>query len=108
MKALDRFFEEASREGTLESAIPEGVAITFEITGPGGGYWTVYRNDRGIHVERVQHLRPDCLVRCAVDAFWSILEGSLSPTEGFMNGTVEVEGDVGLVIRMQRVVRFSA
>jgi len=98
---LATFF--SSVPARLVHALPSGVAVTFAVQGPGGGTWTVERTDSGdsrVVADEVQ--RPDCRLACDVSDFHALLEGELDPRRGFLDGRLEVEGDVGLVLALHR------
>ena len=99
---LDDFFRSSP---ALYHALPEGVQITFEISGAGGGLWTVHRREGGgIEVSRTAARRPDCMLRCSVDDFIGLVEGQFHVRDAFMEGRLEVTGDVGLVWRLQKIL----
>ncbi len=90
----------------VTDALPEGVAVTFDLTGRGGGTWTVERNDAGAtRVVAKPRSRPDCFLRCTTADFQALVSGELDPRDGFMEGRFEVEGDVGLVLALHRCLQ---
>ncbi len=102
---LDAFFESANSGVGLYSALPDGVSITFELAGEGGGIWSVVRDDEGsVVVSREAVTRPDCKLACSVDDFIALVNGDMGAREGFMEGRLDVEGDVGLVWRLQKLL----
>jgi putative sterol carrier protein len=96
-----RFFEQVPTN--VIDALPSGVAVVFELSGPEGGRWTVERDDEGRgRIREVAPPRPDCRLKCSTDDFRSLLQGTLDPRDGFLEGRFEVEGDVGLVLALHR------
>ena len=85
--------------------LPDGVSVTFDLHGDGGGSWTVVRRDGAVDIGRVDEVYPDCRLRCSVSDFRALIRGELDPRRGFLERRLEVEGDVGLVLRLQRSVR---
>ena len=58
---LDAFFDSAHSGLGLYAALPDGVSITFELSGEGGGVWSVVRDEEGsVAVSRRAVSRPDC------------------------------------------------
>lgn len=102
MTGLDEFFA-AVPEAELAS-LPDGVSVSFDLRGDGGGTWTVSRADGATKVRRKLAQHPDCHVRCTVADFRALVRGDLDPRRGFLEGRLAVEGDVGLVLRLQRTV----
>lgn len=89
--------------GGLVDALPEGVCVTFALSGDDGGTWTVERTNGGAgRVLARAPARPDCRLACSVPDFQALLEGTLDPREGFLEGRFDVEGDVGLVLLLHR------
>ena len=99
---LNDFFASDGRGlGTaLQMAIPDDVAIVFELRGPGGGTWTVRREGEGVSVAPSVIEPTDCRVACSVDDFGRLVRGELRGRQGFLDGRIGVEGDVGLVMRL--------
>ncbi len=86
----------------LIDALPDGVSITFALSGDEGGTWTVERADGKARVLAQDMERPDCRLSCTAPDFQALLSGDLDPRAGFMDGRLDVEGDVGLVLRLHR------
>jgi putative sterol carrier protein len=100
---LDEFFA-AVPEAEVLHALPDGVSVSFDLRGDGGGTWTVSRDAGRTEIRRKLAPRPDCHVRCTVADFRALVRGELDPRRGFLEGRLAVEGDVGLVLRLQRTV----
>jgi len=96
------FFATAAdqHQGVLAGVLPEGTLIAFEIEG--GGTWTVVK-DRG-SVRVVPHLEEpvDCRMACTVEDFDALVHGRLDAREAFLGGRVRIEGDVGLIQRLNK------
>jgi len=102
-QGLEAFFSEVDDDTALYDALPDGVAVSFDLRGPGGGVWSVDRRGNYPRVLRAAVERPDCLLSCTVDDFHDLMTGRLSSTRGFMEGRLRVEGDVGLVLRLHQI-----
>ena len=99
---VDEFFRGSE---VLYNALPEGVRVTFELSGPGGGLWTVRREDDGRTIVSLDEVvRPDCRLKCTVDDFIALVEGELNVRRAFLEGRLHVRGDVGLVWRLQKIL----
>lgn len=46
----------------------------------------------------------DCTVAVGLDDLQAMLDGRLAPTTGFMTGRLRVSGDMGVAMRLQRIV----
>jgi putative sterol carrier protein len=100
---LDAFFATVPQSLVLGS-LPDGVSVTFDLQGEGGGVWTVIRRGEVTEVLRESATAPDCRLRCTVADFRALISGDLDPRRGFLERRLLVEGDVGLVLRLQRTV----
>ncbi len=101
---LEHFFAQVPGGSTLTHALPEGVSVTFVLSGSDGGTWTVGCDANGATVARTTAVAPDCSLRCSVEDFRALLGGALDPRRGFMEGRLDVVGDVGLVLRLHRLL----
>ncbi len=106
MQPLADFFDsaEAGLGHVLVEALPEDVVVTFELAGDGGGTWTVKRFGPAVTVRTGSHATPDCRLSCQASDFQHMLAGHLSSRDGFLQGKLVVEGDVGLVLRLEKAV----
>lgn len=102
--ALERFFATVGDGLGPYADLPEGVAITFDLQGEGGGIWTLRREECGMTVARTEAAHSDCRLGCSVDDFRALLDGRLDSRRGFLEGRLDVEGDVGLVLRLERAL----
>lgn len=100
---LDAFFATVPGERVIAS-LPDGVSVTFDLRGDGGGMWTVIRSGDRTEIVRNAVSRPDCRLRCSAADFQALIRGDLDARQGFLERRLEVEGDVGLVLRLQRSV----
>jgi putative sterol carrier protein len=105
---LERFFAAVPSGSALSRALPEGVSVTFVLSGDDGGTWTVRRTGDGADVTRDEAHPPDCALRCTTQDFRALLRGKLEPRRGFLDGRLDVAGDVGLVLRLHRLLPRGA
>ena len=101
---LGEFFLDVPNGSRLADVLPDGVAIGFDLLGPGGGCWTVTRDRHETRVIRELTVRPDCTLKCSVGDVRELLEGPLDPRRGFLDDRLAVQGDVGLVLRLYRIL----
>lgn len=100
---LERFFTSFRDRPRHAPELPDGSAVLFQIHGEGGGTWTVSRRRGRLEVDHGITTHPDCRLSCSVEDFHAILRGELDPRQGFLAGRLEVEGDVGLILRLHRL-----
>lgn len=106
---VQAFFDTAPEKlaTMLQGAIPPGAVITFELSGDGGGTWTVTRKQGTVEVVRAAVDPVDCKLQCSVADFDRLLHGALDARGAFMDGRLLVEGDVGLVQRLNKAFRTN-
>ena len=89
----------------MYNALPAGVSIVFELSGDGGGDWTVSKDRYSdVHVVRHSASRPHCRLRCSVDDFTALIRGELNVRKAFVDELIDVTGDVGLVWKLQKLL----
>lgn len=92
------------RLGTYLAAAPEeasevGIAVTFELSGEGGGSWTVDCRGYPTVLSGSANVKPDCRVRLAAADFDSIVSGRMNPQEAFLAGRVSLDGDLTKLLK---------
>ena len=105
------FFEEMVGRSLLTrvaDTLPEDVRVAFHLSGPGGGEWQIARTDEGPRVGPLQPGPKDCTVRCTAADFMGIVSGALDARDAFLDGRLHLRGDIGLVLRLQGILRDAA
>jgi len=102
------FFEEHVPQSLkrIQQMLPEGVLVAFHIDGCGGGAWQV--SPSTLSIGPVDGRPKDCEVFCSADDFMAILRGALSPQVAFEEGRLQVIGDVGLLLKLRRILVRAA
>jgi len=88
----------------LSEALPTGVCVTFDLSAEGWRRsWTLRRSEDGVGRLVARAPSPcDCRLACTADDFLALVTGRLDPRQGFLEGRLDVEGDVGLVLQLHR------
>lgn len=104
-RTLDHFFRTAAvgLSGPHRELLPEDVAVAFVVEGEGGGSWYLRRDARAARIVPEPAEGVDARLRCSVDDFHALIDGSLDGRDGFLNGRLHIEGDVGLILALQGV-----
>jgi putative sterol carrier protein len=76
----------------------------FNITGPGGGQWSVDCTQPGGAVMSGQAGAAKCTVHCTDSDFLNIVNGKLNPQMAFMSGKLKIQGDMGLAMKLQQIL----
>jgi len=90
--------------GVVARALPSDVLVTFELLGPGGGVWTLHTADDGVRVSEGRALWADSVLTCTLPRFVDLVKGQVDVQQAFFDGTVQVEGDVGLLLRLHKAL----
>lgn len=111
MTGVKEFFEDGfstDLRARVRQLLPLRVAVAFELTGEAGGVWIVRNDAAGVRVSREANKRVDCRLRCSEEELMAIIEGRNDPRNAFFQGRLEVEGDIGLALKIQQAVMARA
>jgi hypothetical protein len=76
----------------------------FDISGPGGGTWTVDCTQPGGKVTSGREPSAGCIVTCGDGDLLDIVTGKLSAQMAFMSGRLRIQGDPGLAMKLQQIL----
>ncbi len=76
----------------------------FNISGPGGGSWSVDCTKPGGAVQPGTAPNPRCTVAATDADFLNIVNGKLNPQMAFMSGKLRIQGDMGLAMKLQQIL----
>ena len=76
----------------------------FNISGPGGGSWTVDCTQPGGKIAAGVAAAPRCTVAGTDTDFLSIVNGKMNPQMAFMSGKLKIQGDMGLALKLQQIL----
>ena len=76
----------------------------FNISGPGGGQWSVDCTQPGGKITAGTAAAPKCTVACADADFLNIVNGKLNAQMAFMSGKLKIQGDMGLAMKLQQLL----
>ena len=94
------FFERLeSREG----AGLEGIDQSYRFVIEGEGEWLVVVRDGRACVTEGEAAAADATIRTTSEVFDRILSGQQNPATAYMSGKVKVDGDLGAVMKLQRL-----
>jgi putative sterol carrier protein len=81
-----------------------GAVYQFNISGPGGGQWSVDCTTPGGAVTAGTAAAAKCTVSCTDADFLNIVNGKLNPQMAFMSGKLKIQGDMGLAMKLQQIL----
>jgi len=76
----------------------------FNITGDNGGVWTVDLTKEPGVVTAGSGGAAKCTVTCTANDFMNIVGGKMNPQMAFMSGKLKIKGDMGLAMKLQKVI----
>src|SRR5512138_2880556 len=76
----------------------------FNISGPGGGAWSVDCTQTGGRIQAGVAASPKCTVAATDQDFLNIVNGKLNAQMAFMSGKLKIQGDMGLALKLQQIL----
>ena len=76
----------------------------FQISGPAGGTWTLDLVSPGGKVSSGSSGKATCTVAMTDENFVKLVSGQLNPQMAFMTGKLKVTGNMGLALKLQKIL----
>ncbi len=76
----------------------------FNISGPGGGAWSVDCTHPGGKIQQGSAPNAKCTVAAVDLDFLAIVNGKLNAQMAFMSGKLKIQGDMGLAMKLQQIL----
>jgi len=73
--------------------------VQFNMTGEGGGTWTLSIADGKCQVSEGPADSPNATVTAAAADYLAVVRGELNPISAFMSGKLKITGDMSLMMR---------
>jgi putative sterol carrier protein len=94
MQGMPQAFQ-AARAGEVQAA------VQFNLSGEGGGTWTVKIAQGKCEVADGPAEAPTATVTAAAADYLALARGELNPMAAFMGGKLRITGDMGLMMKFQ-------
>lgn len=78
--------------------------VLFDLSGEGGGKWTLTFSGGTVKVEEGQTTPPNVTLSMSASDFIAMANGQLNPVSAFMQGKIRVTGDMSMAMRLQSIL----
>jgi putative sterol carrier protein len=94
--------------GVFNGASAQGLdaVFQFEISGDGGGNWSVAINDGTCVIDEGTHDAPTTTLTMSGETWLGMVNGDLNGMQAFMSGQLKVSGDIMLAQRIPELFPF--
>lgn len=103
MATVAELFEKMPGQFQADKAGDMNAVILFDLSGEGGGQWSVAIADGKCEVTQGAAESPKATVRMDAGDYKDMITGKLNPMMAFMSGKVKVEGDLNTVMKFQQL-----
>ncbi len=97
---LQALMQQAINAFQPQKAAGINAKIQFNITGNQGGNWVANIQDQKLNVETGTTPNPNLTISSDTQDIFNLVHGQLNPMQAFMQGKVQVKGDMGLAMRL--------
>ncbi len=78
--------------------------ILFDLSGEGGGKWTLKLEDGKAAVDEGETAEPAMTLSMSGPDFVAMSNGELNAMQAFMQGKIKIAGDMGLAMKLQTIL----
>lgn len=102
---LESLMQQAINAFDPEKAAGVNAKIQFHITGNQGGDWVASIQDKKLSVDKGTTPTPNLTLSADTADILNLVQGKLNPMQAFMQGKVQVKGDMGLAMRLMEMFK---
>ena len=99
--SVAEIFQNMPNSFNAEKAGDLNANVVFDLSGDGGGAWTVAVANGKVDVSEGAAPSPTATIRMAASDYQDMTSGKLNPMMAFMSGKIKVEGDLNTVMKFQ-------
>jgi putative sterol carrier protein len=97
---LQALMQQAVNAFQPEKAAGIDAKVQFHITGNQGGDWVASIHDKKLSIEPGTTPGPNLTLGADTADIFNVVSGKLNPMTAFMQGKVQVKGDMGLAMKL--------
>lgn len=105
MNTSAEVFEKLHELFQASEASDENAVFQFDISGDGGGQWSVIVDQGRCEVVRGPHSSPTVTFTMATEDHVALANGALNPQMAFVMGKIKVSGDLSAAMRFGQLFR---
>lgn len=98
--SIDDWFMGLPKQFKADAAGDMKAVYYFNVTGEGGGDYTIAIADKKCTVEKAKPEKPDLTVTIAAPDMLALSKGELDPMAAFMTGKLTIDGDISLAMKL--------
>lgn len=101
---VEQFFTELPSKVNPAKVAGMNAVFQFNITGDGGGDWSVKIADGKAEVNKGAAAAPNITLTSTDENWLSIVNGKTSGQTAFLTGKLKIQGDMSLAMKLQSVI----
>ena len=106
MANLEEIFKSMPERFQADKSEGVDMIVLFDVSGDGGGQWSVGVKDGKIDVQKAAVESPTASIKISSEDLKAMTSGQLNPMMAFMSGKIKVDGDLNSVMKFQSLVGF--
>lgn len=99
--SVAELFSNMANNFNAEKAGDLNASVVFDLSGEGGGAWTVAVADGKCNVVDGASDNPTATIKMTAADYEAMTSGKLNPMMAFMSGKIKVDGDLNTVMKFQ-------
>ncbi len=103
---LQTLMQQAVNAFQPQKAAGVDAKIQFHITGNQGGDWVATIQNQKLNVEPGTTANPNLTLSADSQDLLNMYSGKLNPMQAFMQGKVQIKGDMGLAMRLMDMFKY--
>lgn len=100
---LREIFEKMPGAFRAEKAADLKAVIQLDLTGDGGGQWTIKIMNGSVAIDEGNTASPNLALNMAASDYVALSHGVANPMNLFMAGKIKLQGDMGLAMKFQEM-----